>query len=180
MHQAIHATSATRLEKIRQEHFRIGANPGRRGPGVYFWHKGPYWEKTGRTWHRQAATKGDYRGDEDLRCAIVHVGLEAPDHRYLDFEAEEARQFLDQLILARNLPSHLGKREINDLWVAIIRLAEKILGTKIAYFRIAIELPNCGGWYPFFAIGNPIAFVVRDLSAISISDYKIYDEAFNE
>jgi hypothetical protein len=179
-HEGIHATTVARLESIRSTGFVTGPLAARRGPGVYFWQKNPYWEKIGRSWHKSAKNKFKaYVGDPDQRCGIIHALLVSPRSRYFDFEADEFKKALFRLAYAKRLTKRIEQEDISDLWTIFIESIEKKSGTSIAFFRVALELPEPGDWFPFRALGNPIAYVVRDPTIISITEYGTYDEDFD-
>lgn len=146
---------------------------------MYFWQKCAYWEKIGRSWHFTSLQNGDFDEDQDKRCSILHVTLSADDKCFVDMEADEIKLCMHRLVYDKRATACMNKREISQLWIALVQFVERSVGTKIAYFRTAIELPGRPAWYPSRVLGNPIAFVVCDTKIISISGANTYDEDFN-
>ncbi len=170
------------MENILSQGFLL-SEAGRRGKAVYFWFNDAYAVRVGHAWYIGALKRKNdnpYLNDSDLRCAMIKAYIKCAELHYFDLDSLEFRSAITQIVDSQGLCREQANDNIRltELYELVIRSLEAQSGREFHVLKSSLPLVNQGkyDWYPFGAIGNPVALMVRELSIIDGLEGSIYEE----
>lgn len=158
--EGTHGTTCSRAAIIEENGFTTGAICFW-GVGVYFFHREPNGLEFACKWYETALNRGQYEGDEDSGCAIIHVKIAVLEEHFFDADApavSKLREKLENSIRGQMFTDDV-KNKIRDLW---LKEYERLEGREIKVFTASIPLPR----KTFKPLKKTTSIIVRDISSI--------------
>lgn len=164
-----HGTCVSCADSIKASGFKTPTEAGKAGKGIYFWAHGKHTDiarKLAVGWHEGARRTGAYNDYPNKDCAILWAEIPVHKDAYLDFNAPEVEDTLNQLVAmarAGKQPNEPIDHElIHKVHEYVIESAEKTQGCPIDVIRARVPPPKKMDFIEKTFIGHPNCYVVRN------------------
>lgn len=160
--QGVHGTTSTAADSIYKNGFHI-SKEGRAGKGVYFWHVNIYVEMMAAGWVRSRP------GHTGEKISLIYSELTCEEREILDMENQVLLDQLATSAVRRGITGRAKASDVHSLYESYVASLEKKLGTTFRMVQKKLAPPpSVSENYPKIGIGEPLAYIVRDVSIIKI------------
>jgi hypothetical protein len=120
------------------------------------------------SWYKQSKEKGKYSGDIDSNLQVVVCDFEVPDDSFIDFNDDEFKEKVDDLIEQKGLRHSMNRKQLCALYDYFVSEYEKATNCKVILTEANVSAPDekYRLYYNVSVLGLPKCLILRDNNGI--------------